>query len=342
MKTVVAFFNNKGGVGKTTLVWNVADALARLGKKILLIDFDPQCNLSIAMLGQSRFQAALPSPTAPYGQTLRAFVQLYLQGLPGAQAIVHKGTETNAGVSLIAGDFWLNIYGDSLNVGNDLLTGTNIAKFLAIRSLIHEACKSEKTQYDYVFIDLPPSFGSIVRAALYCSDYFIVPCTADNFSAYCVNLIGEMLPKFVDDWQNGMRKFKSANPGFTSFDGFGSPKFAGWIFNGYDIRLTTTPADLAQQNLIADTVNGSLLPTLRPLNLVSPALSNPQVGGVEDMNVLAQNSLWQTAPIVRLRQLGQLKALGGKGGWSPAQRGKIDDLEIAFNNVAASINAVCV
>ena len=46
MTQVISIFNNKGGVGKTTLVWNVADTLARKGKRVLMVDFDPQCNLS--------------------------------------------------------------------------------------------------------------------------------------------------------------------------------------------------------------------------------------------------------------------------------------------------------
>jgi chromosome partitioning protein len=51
----IAVFNNKGGVGKTILCWNIADTLARRGKHVLLIDFDPQCNLSIAVLGEETF-----------------------------------------------------------------------------------------------------------------------------------------------------------------------------------------------------------------------------------------------------------------------------------------------
>jgi chromosome partitioning protein len=57
MAKFISIFNNKGGVGKTTLTWNLADALAEKGKRILLIDFDPQCNLSIAMLGADEFKS---------------------------------------------------------------------------------------------------------------------------------------------------------------------------------------------------------------------------------------------------------------------------------------------
>jgi chromosome partitioning protein len=53
MARLIAVFNNKGGVGKTVLCWNIADTLARRGKHVLLMDFDPQCNLSIAVLGSS-------------------------------------------------------------------------------------------------------------------------------------------------------------------------------------------------------------------------------------------------------------------------------------------------
>jgi chromosome partitioning protein len=52
MAKIVSVFNNKGGVGKSTICWNVADALGQKSKKVLLIDFDPQCNLSLAMLGE--------------------------------------------------------------------------------------------------------------------------------------------------------------------------------------------------------------------------------------------------------------------------------------------------
>jgi chromosome partitioning protein len=150
-----------------------------LGKKTLLIDFDPQCNLSIAVLGENRFVKALPTQNIPYGTTVRSFLQRFLQNTGGEDVFLHKGENTSNNLDLIAGDFWLNVYADSLNVGNDLLMGSGLARYVALKRLVESAEEKAKAKYDYVIIDLPPSFGALVRAAFYTSDYYVVPCTSD-------------------------------------------------------------------------------------------------------------------------------------------------------------------
>jgi chromosome partitioning protein len=129
----ISVFNNKGGVGKSTICWNLADSLGRRGSKVLLIDFDPQCNLSIAMLGEDLFVKTIPTQNIPYGNTIRSFVQRFLQNTGGEEIFLHKGPNTHENLSLIAGDFWLNVYANSLNVSADLLTGTGLSRYVAPR-----------------------------------------------------------------------------------------------------------------------------------------------------------------------------------------------------------------
>ncbi len=343
---VISIFNNKGGVGKTTLLWNIADALARKDKRVLMIDFDPQCNLSLAVLGQNNFKNTLPKENEPYGVTIRAYLQRFLMNIEGEEFFSHRGPHTDTKAELLAGDFWLNVYSESLSVGADLLTGTGISKYAILRNIIQAGQKKNNVQYDYVLIDLPPSFGAVVRAALYSSDYFIIPCTVDTFSAYCVGLIGQMLPQFLEDWQDGFKRFKQDNKSITDFDSLGRPHFAGWIFNGYDTRKSNTSengiirADVVHKDNIVSAINTSILQNAKICS-VKNLPSGGLIGAIEDMNVLASNSVWQSIPISQLAGHRPLKNLQDKGAWAQNQLDQIDKLTQAFNGIADNIIRSC-
>lgn len=362
MAKFVSIFNNKGGVGKSTICWNLADSLARLGKQVLMIDFDPQCNLSIAVLGEETFVHTLPVQNAPYGKTIRSFLQRFLQSLGGEEVFLHTGVHTHPSAKLIAGDFWLNVYGDSLNVGADILTGTGLSRYVALRRIVAKAEEVNGTPFDYVLIDLPPSFGAMVRAAFYSSDYYIVPCTSDNFSVYCLSLIGQMVPSFIQDWETGLQRFKGANIGFEEFDLLGKPRFAGWIFNGFDtLRDRRTKAELssgvakkekkmvlADQTLhdrltkaVADDLVQQLKYKIKSYDPVKKPRGQYKIGEIEDANVLAQNSLWLNVPLRQLSEHLQVKSLQDRGTWAENQIEQITLLGNKMDKLARSVIANC-
>lgn len=365
MSKIISVFNNKGGVGKSTICWNVADALGRAGKSVLLIDFDPQCNLSIAMLGEDTFVKTLPAKNAPYGTTIRSYLQRFLQNTGGEEIFLHQGPNTNKNVYLIAGDFWLNVYADSLNVGADLLTGTGLTRYVALRRIVADAVKSKGVNFDYVIVDLPPSFGALVRAAFYSSDYYIVPCTSDNFSVYCVGLIGQMVPSFITDWEIGLKRFKATNPHFPDFDTLGMPVFAGWVFNGFDTaRRRRTKAEIAagveyddklmiqadrtMHDRVAKAISDDLVtPLTNSIKSYNPVASNIvsedfRIGDIEDANVLIQNSMWLSVPIGQLDKHEQVVSLQDRRKWAHNQLEQIKLICTKFDETAQHIIKTCV
>lgn len=364
MAKLIAVFNNKGGVGKSTICWNLADALGRRGKKVLLVDFDPQCNLSIAMMGEVLFVGALPTQNVPYGTTIRSFLQRFLQNTGGEEVFLHKGRHTSENVFLIAGDFWLNIYADSLNVGADLLTGTGLSRYVALQRIVAAAEKKNGSPFDFVLVDLPPSFGALVRAAFYSSDYYVVPCTSDSFSVYCVGLIGQMVPSFVSDWQIGLKRFKATNPHFLDFDLLGKPVFAGWIFNGFDTaRRRRTPGAIAAgapvgskemiqadrtmhervARAIQDDLVGKLNSEIKWFAPVASGLNRDyRIGDIEDANVLIQNSLWLNVPIGQLEAHNQVGDLQDRRQWAANQIEQIRLIGRKFDETAQRIERLCV
>ncbi len=330
MSKTISIFNNKGGVGKTSIIWNLAVSLADKNKKVLLIDFDPQCNLSIAFLGDEEFSVLLePKDQTPFGETIKAFALPYIQQSKMGKVYTHepKQKTDNGLLHLIAGDFWLNTFSDILNVGTDVISGSGLYRFILPELIKQEASKLNSVDYDYVLIDLPPSFNTLVRSALYCSDFFLVPCTPDLFSAYCVGLIGEMLPKFIRDWDQGTQRYLESDPNDSVIRQKGQPKFGGWIFNGFDTRKRDgekrqVGADAAHHRKISSAIDSKMVPSLRKISTyhaIPQFVMHEPLASIEDLNVMAPDSIIQNAPIKYLQKHRPTNELRGRGQWAQNQ-----------------------
>lgn len=316
------------------------------GKKVLLIDFDPQCNLSIAVLGQTDFTSKLPQQNKPYGTTIRSYLQRFLQNSIERELFTHVGMHTSSNVKLIAGDFWVNVYSESLNVGADLLSGTGIAKYTIIREILEYANKRRekngKAKFDFALIDLPPSFGTLVRTAIYSSDYFVIPCTSDTFSAYCISLIGQMFPSFFQDWIVGVGRYNTTNPNIDNYDVNKKAKFAGWIFNGFDMRSGVfVKADATQYHNIKAHIDKHIINN-GDIIKADGIKNDGLIGKIEDMNVLVQEGIWQSMPIVELKSTKPSGSMQSKRTWAQNQIGLMEELGDNFNKIADNIIRTCV
>lgn len=214
MPDIVTVFNNKGGVGKTTLTFHLAHALGELGKKVLLVDLDPQCNLTIFSLSMETihdiwvdedafvedFAAARAAIDSVKFQTICNNVRSIhftlkpsedgtaeLDKLPppmniGQNVDLIPGRLTLHLFEAKVGERWSGIYqGDPLSVR----TGTRV------RTLAHEY--SRQRGYDIVIFDTSPSLGALNRHLLSLADGFIVPRSPDLFSVYGIRNIGSAL-----------------------------------------------------------------------------------------------------------------------------------------------------
>lgn len=197
MKSIV-FFNNKGGVGKTSLVYHLGFALAELGKRVVLADFDPQANLSSMCLTEERVEnlwAMNPRPTI-YSAIAPLKSGIGDISLLGAEAISDK-------VALILGDLRLSEFEDDLSQQWPKCLERDERAFRVTTALARVArAAAIRHSADVLLLDVGPNFGAINRAALICSDFAVMPVAPDLFSMQGLENVGPKLREWREGWKD--------------------------------------------------------------------------------------------------------------------------------------------
>jgi chromosome partitioning protein len=235
-----------------------------------------------------------------------------------------------------------------MNVGTDVVGGAGLYRFLTPSMIIDAIHQEHSIIYDYVLIDLPPSFNSLVRSALYSSDYFLVPCTADLFSAYCVGLIGEMLPSFIKDWEQGKERYLQSNFFDEVIKKRGKPKFGGWIFNGFDTRKPQNSdekkklgADQAQFNHVKNAIENKLMINLRSkietYHCIPSFVSEDPIAEIEDLNVMAPDSIVQNVPLKYLSESRPTREAYNRSSWAPNQVALMKNMDKQYDALADKV-----
>ncbi|MGB8954164.1 MAG: ParA family protein [Tumebacillaceae bacterium] len=195
----IAMFNNKGGVGKTTLVCNLAGYLAKvLGKRVLVIDADPQCNSSSYMLEEDDFNRLYYEQA---GFTIFDTLNPLYKG-KGYATDLHFEKINNFGVDLLVGDPRLSLMEDLLSSDwRDAIAGAprGLKTTLVFSELLNR-CR----EYDIVFFDMGPSLGSLNRSVLLACDLFLTPTSSDIFSQLAVKNINQVLKQWKNKFKNGI------------------------------------------------------------------------------------------------------------------------------------------
>lgn len=211
---IISVFNNKGGVGKSTLTYHLGSALSEEGSKVLLIDLDPQSNLSLYGLTEERLEKIWNSEDDYISDYKAAKNQLNEREFE----VFHKKNHSihyllkpiedgesdekelpppvhlTEGLDLIPGRLTLHLFENKLaKHWSEAFLGEPQA--IRIVTSIRKICEDYARQYGYdvVLIDTSPSLGALNKVIISSADSLIIPCAPDMFSDYGIRNIGNAL-----------------------------------------------------------------------------------------------------------------------------------------------------
>lgn len=268
MTKKIALFNHKGGVSKTTTTFNLGWKLSELGKRVLIIDTDPQCNLTglcLSLTNDANFEDFyINSGITNLKQALDPVFSGNPNPIVAANCFEFPFRE---GLFLLPGHIEVSAFDVPISIAQELTGSLRLVQ--NIPGAINELIKltSEKYKFDYVLIDMSPSVSATNANLLMLSDYFIIPCSPDYFC----NMAISSLTTVIQGWHATYSTVKS-HPAFHEalykFPNT-SPKFIGTIQQRYRPR-NGEPAKSFQSwiNIINENVVRKLVPALRNINMI--------------------------------------------------------------------------
>jgi cellulose biosynthesis protein BcsQ len=286
----VTLYNHKGGVGKTTLLVNIASALASLGKRVLLVDADPQCNLTSYLVNSEVVDGWLDNSDSEDGATIWSAIKPFTESYGELKIIAPQ--ERQEGVFLLPGDIRLSEFEQELNqIWVDCLQ-RKVRGFKgasAISEVINGIAKRENI--DFIFYDVGPNIGPLNRVILLDCDYFIVPAACDLFSVRALKTLGKSLYDWIMEWQV-ISQLAPDNSLLLP----GRPEYIGYIlqrFRMYGDAIASQFASYA--NMLEKSTYSDITEVLRRIdkNLAKGSLSQTKLGQVKDFASLVPFSQTQ-------------------------------------------------
>lgn len=262
MSTRISLFNHKGGVSKTTTTFNLGWKLANMGEKVIIVDTDPQCNLTGLVLGyqsQEEFENFYEDENE---RNLRSGLEPAFESQPRQiEPVDCIQVEGNENLYLLPGHIRLSEYESTLGIAQEL-TGsiTTLQNLPGAPSHLLEVT-AERFDADYVLIDMNPSLSSINQNLLMTSQYFIIPCSPDYFSLMAINSLSQILPDWKEwsEQAQEMAVLEDATYPYPSIN----PKLIGTIMQNYRVRKGSPTIGFQERiNEINTAVRNQLAPVL--------------------------------------------------------------------------------
>ncbi|TCP12456.1 AAA domain-containing protein [Crenobacter luteus] len=264
---IFCLYNHKGGVSKTTTTFNLAHYLAKNDKRTLVVDGDPQCNITELLLANKlneldEEEEASSKPIAIPGNSLLEILSPRLDGEEASVDIERaQAIEINKNLLLIRGSV-------DLSSIEDKLAESHIQRF---SSKTHEKRNyvalgdflvrfAEKNKIDCVLIDVGPSSGALTRSLVLACDAFFVPVAADRFNVQAIKTLSSILDRWMLEHEQIYEDFKAMGLPIR----LGKPKFLG-VISQFFKTYKGVPKKSYQYWIkqIPDAIDSNLLPILR-------------------------------------------------------------------------------
>lgn len=235
--TIIAFFNNKGGVGKTSLVYHLAWMYSDLGFRVVAADLDPQANLTSAFLDEDRLEELWLQGN--HSNTIFGCVQPLIRAIgdiadPHLEYVGDQRPLLVSDLALLVGDLSLSGFEDQLSeVWPKCMDGDERAfrvisafwRMMQKTAVVHKA--------DVILMDLGPNLGAINRAALIAADYVVVPLSPDLFSLQGLRNLGPTLRRWRENWKDRLTR----NPANDLELPTGRMQPVGYVVLQHSVRL---------------------------------------------------------------------------------------------------------
>lgn len=237
MYKAICLYNNKGGVSKTTTAFNVAAYLAsKKSKKTLIIDADPQCNITELFFASDEKYQDDPTISLPGDSVLDAF-RSRLEGSASkidASELEFSQSPIYENLYLLRGDIDFSAMAEpyfSSSINQAITSNVNEKNtYVSFRRLIRDLLTIRG--FDHIIIDLGPSSGAISRLAFLSCDAFFVPIIPDRFCYLAVHT----LPKIIQSWIEHDQLILKTLPPFGIEADFATPKFLGAINQNFQLH----------------------------------------------------------------------------------------------------------
>lgn len=331
---ILTFYNHKGGVSKTSTTFNVSHLLAEQGKKVLVVDADPQCNITELLIGgliasyDAEMEKSGKENEIP-GTTLLNILLPRISGdIPEVNVDLVENIKVKENLFLIRGDVQLSSIEDALSEAHQQRFSTKIHEkrtYVAIGDFLVRY--GIKHSFDYIFIDVGPSSGSLTRSCFLACDGFFVPVAPDRFNIQAIKTLSLIIDRWIGEHSKIVDDFRILGLPVKE----GKPEFLGAIPQHYKLlKGKPKPGYKLWMDRLPGTIIDNLFPVLLKYSetkdltsgLSSDSISTPSIPDFQSLAPLMQEFC---VPVYAIEQkmtasITDKGVQWGGGTWDDAQR----------------------